>query len=109
MNRIDNIITQHRAEKIMNDVAEHFSTSVSLILSPLRCRQLADARCVISYILYELEGCTFREIGRLLHRTHPAIIYHERKAVWWMRNPKINKEGAKAIRTIASKNGYYKN
>jgi len=61
----------------------------------------------ISYILCTLEGCTYQEVGDLLHRRHNTIIHQERIAAVWMRNPKFNQRGAKAIETIATKYGYY--
>lgn len=109
MNGIEEVITQFKAKQIVKDAADYFGVSIENLLSPKRHRPLVDARCVITYILYTLEGCTYQEVGDLLHRCHATIIYQQRVAEAWMRNPRFNQRGAKAIETIATKHGYYEN
>lgn len=94
-------------DEIIKDAADYFGVSIENLFSPKRHRRLVDARCTITYILCTLEGCTYQEVGDLLHRHHSTIIHQERIAASWMRNPKFNQRGAKAIETIATKHGYY--
>ena len=109
MNGIEEVIRQFKAENIMRDVAEYYGVTIEDLLSSKKHKRLAEARYAISYILYELEGCTYKEIGDFLNRVHSTIIFQVRKATRWVANPKFNQRGAKAIETIATKYGYYEN
>lgn len=106
MNGIEEVITQFKAQQIVKDAADYFGVSIENLLSPKRHKPLVYARCVITYILYSLEGFTYQEIGDLLQRCHATIIHQERVATSWMRNPRFNQRGAKAIETISRKYGY---
>lgn len=88
------------AKDIINRVAEIYGITAEDMSSKERHRIYTDARAVACYVLCSLHLCTFSEVGRMLHKSHSTVMYHNHKACDWLRAPKLNPRGVKAIREI---------
>lgn len=88
---------------IIRDAAMLYGCDTADLTSRKRHRKLVDARKVSAYILCALVGLPYSEVGRMLNRTHAAVIYFERQAEGWLHQPRLNPEGAARIRYIAKK------
>jgi len=94
-----------RTNQIISDVADLYGITQDDITSRKRHRRFADARAVICYIMCALDGYTFSEAGRSIHRTHASVIYFVRRASWWMRSPVLNQRAVAAIKELTKR--YY--
>lgn len=88
------------ANEIIDRVAGIYGISSDDMILKKRFRINADAKAVVCYVLCSLHFFTLCEVGRLLHLTHAAVIYHNRRAGDWMRRPKLNPKAVVAIREI---------
>ncbi len=64
--------------KFIDDFCDEYNVTLTLIQSPLRRRDLAEKRMMLSYFLRNRMGLTYQDIGNLLNRNHASIIYHVR-------------------------------
>lgn len=85
------------ANNIIKQVASIYGVSAGDVLSQKRDRIFADCRTVIFYTLCELHKMSYKQAGKILHRTHADAIYHVVKAQDWISNPMLNMDGSTAI------------
>lgn len=71
--KIDNSNTQITVDRIINDVAVAFNVSPEDIRSIKRNANISLPRKVTVYILREVKGMTFLEIGKELNRNHSTM------------------------------------
>lgn len=90
-------------QKIIRDAADLYGCTVADLKSPKRHRKYADARAVVCYILCQMRGWTYSEVGRTLHRTHSTVIYFNRRADEWLKLPILNPRGACAIKELVKR------
>lgn len=92
------IIENHPAEitvdRILNDVADAFNVTVENIRSSNRKSNISLARKVSIYILKEVKGMTYTEIGDELNKNHSTMTIHYQDVV------KLMKENAQIKETI---------
>jgi len=88
------------SKEILSDTADLYGISVCGILSSSRQRKYTDARAVVCYLLHNngLMSCT--EIAGMIHRTHPSVLYLEKKAKEWVGQPILNKRAVCAIKEL---------
>lgn len=55
----------------------------SQIVSPVRRRELVDARKMVSYFLRE-QGWTYKSIGQVMGRDHATAVHHVRTVCWFL-------------------------
>ena len=60
-------------DKIMNDVAVAFNVTPEEIRSPNRCAPISLARKVFIYVIREIKGLSYAQIGGELNRNHATI------------------------------------
>lgn len=95
-----------RTNQIISDVADLYGITQDDITSRKRQRKYADARAVICYIMCALDGRTFSEAGRTIHRTHASAIYFVSRATWWMQYPFLNQRAVAAIKELSKRYNY---
>lgn len=87
-------------KQIISRVAEFYGVTSADILSDKKHRIYADCRTVVCYALCRINGITTIDAGRILGRTHCDVVYHLRKAEYWLRMPRLNTTGNAAIRDL---------
>lgn len=93
------------AHDILRYVADIYGITVDDMVSKLRYRRYADARAVACYVLCSLNFYTFSEVGRLLHKSHATVMYHNSRASDWLRSTRLNPRGVAAIKEVEKKSG----
>ena len=88
------------AKQIISSAAKAFGITADELVSKKRYRSCADAKAVVCYVLCTLQSYKLIDVGHMLHICHATVIYHNRRAGDWLRNPLINPDGAKAIKEI---------
>lgn len=73
----ENAVNSHPADitvdRIMNDVASAFNVTPEEIRSPNRCAPISLARKVFIYVIREMKGLSYAQIGEELNRNHATI------------------------------------
>lgn len=75
------------SQAINASLRECFGVDLEMLASGTRVRCVSYLRAIVCYILRNDYQMTYDEIGKLLNRKHPTIIYEERLA----KQLKINK------------------
>lgn len=91
------------ANNIIRRVADIYGVPVEAVLSPCRRRDLADCRTVICFVLVQRCGLTKVQTARIIGRKHPNVIYHVAKGWDWLDDPRLNRQGHEAIKTMLTK------
>lgn len=73
----ENVINSHptdiTVDRIMNDVSQAFNVTPEEIRSPNRCAPISLARKVFIYVIREIKGLSYAQIGEELKRNHATI------------------------------------
>lgn len=73
----ENVVNSHpndiTVDRIINDVSQAFNVTPEEIRSPNRCAPISLARKVFIYVIREIKGLSYAQIGEELKRNHATI------------------------------------
>jgi chromosomal replication initiator protein len=79
-------------DNIIETVAEYFNISIEDILSNTREKKVVYPRQIITYLLRDILGMSFKNIGQLLNKDHSTIIHSYEKISLMLATTKTYKD-----------------
>ncbi|MFC4219032.1 helix-turn-helix domain-containing protein [Flagellimonas marina] len=88
-------------DNLLDIIAQHLNVEKSAILSDCQKERTIYARHTASYVAYELNYGSLKEIGRHLDRNHASILNGKKRIVQWLTYDKKLRRDINAIMTKA--------
>lgn len=90
-------------DTVIASVADHYCVKVEDLLSPSRTADLAEARFMAAYVLYETSGLSYKAIAFALGRTdHTTILHALNRAEELMAQPHFRRRAEEITTSINS-------
>ena len=89
---ISNQPSEITVDRIISEVANSFDVTVEDIKSNHRHSNISNARKITIYVLKEVKGMTYTQIGAALNKNHSTMTIHYRDVENMLRNNKEMKD-----------------